>query len=248
METTLEELVLDKEQLREEKEVLEDQLEECKIDLESAQLELEDVKCKLEDGERNVDATAELETDGSAASGEFSTADTQDVARSLTIQNSRLRTALLRLCEQSELERSDLQHQLKMYQTESTSKEEIQNELEELRQVHSTTLAEVQELKDIIDETTSLEETIETLSDKVWNLEETNANLERTIRIRDMEESAEIAAEMEEVLSDELKMATKDLEGRDALLGIWRRQFECNVALKRTFNYVPIVNSELLAR
>jgi hypothetical protein len=37
---------------------------------------LEDFKCKLEEGERNVDATAELETDGSAASGEFSTADT----------------------------------------------------------------------------------------------------------------------------------------------------------------------------
>ena len=43
-----------------------------------------------------------------------------------------------------------------------------------------------------------------------------NANLERTIR--GMEESAEIAAEMEEVQSDELNMAMKDLEGRDALI------------------------------
>ena len=33
-----------------------------------------------------------------------------------------------------------------------------------------------------------------------------------------MEESAEIAAEMEEVQSDELKMAMRDLEGRDALI------------------------------
>jgi len=220
MEATLEELVLDKEQLREEKEMLEDQLEECKIDLESAQLELDDVKCQLEEGggvNITIGVAAEL---GAKGGGEVregaAAADTQDVARSLTVQNTRLRTALLRLKEQSELERNDLQRQLKAYQMESTSKEEIQNELEELRQAHSTTLEEMQELKDIIDETTSLEETIETLSDKVWNLEEMNANLERTVR--EMEESAEIAAEMEEVQSDELKMAMKDLEGRDAMI------------------------------
>ena len=114
------------------------------------------------------------------------------------------------------MERNELQRQLKTYQAESTSKDELQTELDELRQTHSTTLAEMQELKDIIDETSALEETIETLSDKVWNLEEMNANLERTIR--EMEESAEIAAEMEEVQNDELKMAMKDLEGRDALI------------------------------
>ena len=218
MEATLEELVLDKEQLREEKEMLEDQLEECKIDLESAQLELDDAKCQLEEG-GNVNVTigaTDLDAGGEEGGGREGAADTQDVARSLTVQNTRLRTALLRLKEQSELERNDLQRQLKTYQMESSSKEEIQNELEELRQAHATTLEEMQELKDIIDETTSLEETIETLSHKVWNLEEMNANLERTIR--EMEESAEIAAEMEEVQSDELNMAMKDLEGRDALI------------------------------
>eukprot|EP00984_Skeletonema_dohrnii_P002936 scaffold1004_cov120-Skeletonema_dohrnii-CCMP3373.AAC.2 len=218
MEATLEELVLDKEQLREEKEMLEDQLEECKIDLESAQLELDDAKCQLEEGgDVNVTiGSTDLDAGGEEGGGREGAADTQDVARSLTVQNTRLRTALLRLKEQSELERNDLQRQLKTYQMESSSKEEIQSELEELRQTHATTLEEMQELKDIIDETTSLEETIETLSDKVWNLEEMNANLERTIR--EMEESAEIAAEMEEVQSDELKMAMKDLEGRDALI------------------------------
>ena len=223
MEATLEELVLDKEQLREEKEMLEDQLEECKIDLESAQLELDDAKCQLEEegGDVTVGAATTLDAEAGGGGGDVGVSeggatDTQDVARSLTVQNTRLRTALLRLKEQSELERNDLQRQLKTYQMESTSKQEIQNELEELRQTHSTTLEEMQELKDIIDETTSLEETIETLSDKVWNLEEMNANLERTIR--EMEESAEIAAEMEEVQSDELKMAMKDLEGRDALI------------------------------
>ena len=72
----------------------------------------------------------------------------------------------------------------------------------------------MKELKDIIDQTSALEETIETLSDRVWNLEELNAELNRTIR--ELEESAEIAAEMEEVQAEELKMLLRDLEGRDA--------------------------------
>ena len=58
------------------------------------------------------------------------------------------------------------------------------------------------ERKDAVDQTGFLEETIETLSDKVWNLEWTNAKLERTIR--ELEESAEIAAEMEEVQTEDL--------------------------------------------
>ena len=50
----------------------------------------------------------------------------------------------------------------------------------------------------------------------MWNLEQDNANLERTIR--ELEESAEIAAEMEEVQSEELKVVMRDLEGRDAMI------------------------------
>mmetsp|Transcript_9832 Transcript_9832/g.20796 ORF Transcript_9832/g.20796 Transcript_9832/m.20796 type:complete len:1542 (-) Transcript_9832:119-4744(-) len=223
LETTLEELVLDKEQLREEKEMLEDQLEECKIDLESVQLELEDAKGQLEDGAEARAVAGESGGDVSFSSNAnadtsfSSNADAADVTRSLTLQNTRLRTALLRLREQSDHERNELQRQLKAYQSDSTDREEIQSELTALRSTHAATLREVQELKDIIDQTTSLEETIETLSDKVWTLEETNADLERTIR--ELEESAEIAAEMEEVQADELKMTLRDLEGRDALVG-----------------------------
>ncbi len=60
------------------------------------------------------------------------------------------------------------------------------------------------ELDNMIHQTSALEETIETLLDKVWNLEEMNANLECTIR--KPEESAEIAAEIEEVQAEELKI------------------------------------------
>lgn len=212
LESTLEELVLDKEAIGQEKEMLEEMLEECKVDLESAQLELEDAKSQLEDDHNTLD--------GISASADLSEGETgqhqEDVVRSLNIQNTRLRTALIRLREQSELERNELQRQLRSLQSDATSKEAMQAELDTLRASHSTAQVEMQELKDIIDQTTSLEETIETLSDKVWNLEEQNANLERTVR--EMEEAAEIAAEMEEVQADELKIMMRDLEGRDALV------------------------------
>ena len=229
LETTCEELVLDKEQLREEREVLEDQLEECKIDLESAQLELEDVRCRLEEVESAVGTGAVAVGGGTVGGGgldssidhsdetaESSNADAQDVTRSLTLQNTRLRTAILRLREQAELERNDLLRQLKTHQSDATSKEELEKELDTLRVAHASSSKEVQELKDIIDQTTELEETITNLSDKVWGLEEENANLERTIR--ELEESAEIAAEMEEVQGEELKMMMRDLESRDAMV------------------------------
>lgn len=223
LESTLEELVLDKEQIGQEKEVLEDQLEEMKIDFESTQLELEDAKAQLE-SDRAAEASA-FDSANTAAEGggaapdaisSTNTADSQDVTRSLTLQNTRLRTALIRLREQSELERNQLQRQIKSHQSETTNRDELQAELDTLKSKHASTLSEVEELKDMIDQTSALEETIETLSDKVWNLEELNADLNRTIR--ELEESAEIAAEMEEVQAEEIKMLLRDLDGRDALV------------------------------
>ena len=212
--------------------MVEDQLEECKIDLESVQLELEDVKAQLEEGQAAVNASMVESVTGDSSSvagggggGDAdpnnaslsSNADAQDVTRSLTLQNTRLRSALIRLREQSELEGNELQRQVKAYESDSTNKEELQLELDTLKSKHASTLVEVRELKDIIDQTSALEETIETLSDKVWNLEENNAALERTVR--ELEEELEVQAEMEEVQTEELKMVMRDLEGRDALVG-----------------------------
>jgi len=227
LESTLEEVVLDKEQLREEKEILEDKLEECKIDKESAELELEDVRSRLEELENagvasiGTNAAApgsglDTSMDSSAGDGGSSSADVQDVARSLTFQNNRLRTAIIRLREQSELERNELLRQLTTLQSDFSSKEDVQKELDELRMTHAATLKEAQELKDVIDQTSELEQTIENLSDKVWILEDENSNLQRTIR--ELEESAEVAAEMEEVQSEELKMMLRDLEFKDAMV------------------------------
>jgi exonuclease VII small subunit len=116
------------------------------------------------------------------------------------------------LREQSEVEKNELQRQLKQLQSDSSSRDELQSELSTLKTAHATALNEVAELKDMVDQTTSLEETIETLSDKVWSLEQTNAELERTIR--ELEESTEIAAEMEEVQTEELGVMRREMEGR----------------------------------
>ncbi|KAL7552518.1 hypothetical protein ACHAWF_015767 [Thalassiosira exigua] len=213
LEVTLEELVLDKEGLGQEKELLEDQLEECKIDLESAQLELEDARAQLEE-QRGAERAAEEE--GAGGGADAAGADSQDVARSLSVQNARLRTALIRLREQSEAERSELQRRVRAYESDAASRGDVEAELAELKDAHATALRESRELKDLVDQTSSLEETIEALGDKVFVLEERNADLERTVR--EMEESAEVAAEMEEVQADELKMVMRDLEGRDALV------------------------------
>ena len=192
--------VLDKEALKEENEMLSDQVEEMKIDLEGNMLELEDLRGQL--------ATAS--TGGSG--GEATEGAETDDARSLALQNSRLRTAIIRLREQSEVEKNELQRQLKQLQSDSSSRDELQSELSTLKTAHATALNEVAELKDMVDQTTSLEETIETLSDKVWSLEQTNAELERTIR--ELEESTEIAAEMEEVQTEELGVMRREMEWR----------------------------------
>jgi hypothetical protein len=74
-----------------------------KIDLESAQLELEDAKAQL-DFDRAAEASA-FDSDKIAAEGGNASTDaevsaatgSQDITRSLTLQNTRLRTALIRL-------------------------------------------------------------------------------------------------------------------------------------------------------
>lgn len=184
--------------------------------LEAAQLELEDAR-EAGAGAAGGGSDVSFSSDSLGGAADVAGADAADVARSLTLQNTRLRTALLRLREQSDHERAELTRQLKAFQSDAADGARLKEELDALRSDHAVAQREARELQDVIDQTTSLEETIEALSDKVWTLEEANAGLERTVR--EMEESAEIAAEMEEVQADELRMVMRDLEGRDALVG-----------------------------
>ena len=101
LEAQLEDLILDKEQLIEEKEILQDKVEELKIDAETAQMEVEELRMELEDASGGEPLTRD---------GASSNAD--DVAQALTTQNARLREALIRLREQTSIEKVDHTRQL----------------------------------------------------------------------------------------------------------------------------------------
>ena len=57
---------------------------------------------------------------------------------------------------------------------------------------------------------------VEDLSDRMMQMEENSIALRATIR--EMEEAAELTAEMEEVQAEELKALMLDLEGRDTIV------------------------------
>ena len=77
-------------------------------------------------------------------------------------------------------------------------------------------LKEVSDLKEMVDQNSAFETMVEELSDRVMALEDDVVGLSHIIR--EMEEAAELAAEMEEVQTDELKATMLDLEGRDAVI------------------------------
>lgn len=219
LDTNLEELTLDKEQLQEEKEALEDRLEEMKIDTESAQIEVEELRVELEDSRERLakleasGATLKSIDDADSSADTPDGADAEDVAQALSIQNSRLREAILRLREQSAVEKLDLGRQLRAAEKDAEAGRALQKEVEGLRTSKAKLNAEVHDLKEMVDQNAAFEQMVEDLSEKVMVLEDQNISSRGTIR--EMEEAAEIAAEMEEVQADENKALMRDLEGRD---------------------------------
>ncbi len=71
-------------------------------------------------------------------------------------------------------------------------------------------------MKETIDQGSAFEAMVEDLSDQVMSLEDACVSLQSTIR--EMEEAAEIAAELEEVQAEEVKALMMDLEGRDSIV------------------------------
>mmetsp|Transcript_13107 Transcript_13107/g.18555 ORF Transcript_13107/g.18555 Transcript_13107/m.18555 type:complete len:1498 (+) Transcript_13107:112-4605(+) len=222
METTLEELSLDKDQLQEEKETLEDRLEELRIDSETAQMEVEELKLELEDVRAAAESAAAGSALQSAGAGAVASSTTQDgvdaadVAQALGVQNARLREALIRLREQSSVEKMELSRQLRAVEKEAAAGKEVMIEVETLRSGRANLEEQINDLKEMLEQGSAFESMVEDLSDRVMALEDANIVLQSTIQ--EMEEAADVTAEMEEVQADENKYLMKDLEGRDALI------------------------------
>jgi dynactin 1 len=217
MDAALEEVALDKEQLQEEKEALEDRLEELKLDTETAQMEVEELRMELEDTQASVDRVTSFKDEATAGgdSGEGES-KAEEMAQVLNAQNARLREALIRLREQSAVEKMEVSRQLRAAEKDAEAGRALSTEVGSLRAMKATFEEQINDLKDMVEQGAAFEQMVEDLSDQVLSLEEDNIGLQAMIR--EMEESGELTAEMEEIQADELKEMSRDLEGRDSII------------------------------
>jgi dynactin 1 len=228
LEAALEDITLDKEQLQEEKDAIEERYEDLKLDAETAQMEVEELRIELEDAKatagRVLGVADTLTAAAMASAGSPSKAnvnnnesgDNLEMIQTLQTQNARLREALIRLREQSSLEKMEMTRQLRSVEKAAETNTAIQNRVEELTDINQNLNEQVNDLKDMVEQGAAFESMVEDLSDRVLGLEEQNVAL-NTI-IRELEEAAELTAEMEEVQADELKALSRDLEGRDTMI------------------------------
>ena len=203
LEAALEDLTLDKEQLLEEKEGLVDRVDEFRIDAETAQMELEELKAELEEAKQGGGSSSSI-------------GDTDETAQALATQNARLREALIRLREQASYEKIEISRQLRVAEKEGVEIGGLKKELEELKALKVSLEEQNEFLKETVDQGSAFETMVEDLSDQVMALEDTCVVLQSTIR--EMEEAADIAAELEEVQAEEVKSLMIDLEGRDSIV------------------------------
>ena len=229
LEAMVEDMTLDKEQLREEKEALADKYEELKLDAETAQMEVEELRMELEDARataERVHSVAETLTGAAlvqagtpsktSMTSEHNPEDSAAQVQALQMQNARLREALIRLREQSALEKMELTRQLRTVEKDAQVNTAAATQIEELLAANQQMQEQISDLKDMVEQGAAFEGMVEDLSDKVMQMEENSIALRATIR--ELEEAAELTAEMEEVQTEELKAFSLDLEGRDTII------------------------------
>ena len=221
-DTSMEELVLDKEAIQEEFEMAQDKLEELRIDVESAQIEIEELRDELEKA-REANNINSLSVEGGNTNNEE-----EDVMQALSQQNARLREAILRLREQSSMEKLNLTQQLRSVEKEAQTANSKLQSLTVEKSNSDDLKRQVAELMEMVDQAGAMESMVEQLSDRVMGLEDDIA--EHMSIIRELEEASEIAAEMEEAQSDEIKALMKDVEDRDTLI----RNLQEAIQIQRT--------------
>ena len=114
------------------------------------------------------------------------------------------------------MEKLELNKQLRTVQKGASRVDAMIEEVENIKAAKAKLEEEVSDLKEMVDQNSAFETMVEELSDRVMALEDDVVGLSHIIR--EMEEAAELAAEMEEVQTDELKATMLDLEGRDAVI------------------------------
>jgi len=207
-------------------ELLEETVEELRIDVETADVELDELRMELEElnastkpapikdiaGSSNIDLnnSSDAENDPRSVSSDY------DTRQALAVQNARLRDALTQLREQSVREKMEFQRQIRTAEKEADAMISQHDEYCKLKGDHQRLRDELEALKEMVDQSSNFEHMVEKLTDRIISLEEEKLNLESLVN--DLEESVEINNALEEALSDEMKVMTKDLQFRDILI------------------------------
>jgi dynactin 1 len=127
-----------------------------------------------------------------------------------------MREAIIRLREQSSIEKMDLTRQLRTAEKHVEEASNLATQVESLRETNKELEEQIYDLKDMVEQGSAYEIMVEDLSDRVLSLEE---ELSSSLQIiREMEEAADITAEMEEVQTEELKALSRDMEDREAII------------------------------
>ena len=142
--------------------------------------------------------------------------DAEDVAQALSIQNARLREAIVRLREQTSVEKMELTRQLRNAEKNSELASTLKDKVAAFKEKESKMQSEIRGLQEMVDQGSAFEQMVEDLSDKVLAVEDNNIALQSTIA--DLEEAAELNAEMEEAQGDEIKELMRDLQSRDTII------------------------------
>ena len=219
-DNAFEDLTLDKEQLLEKCENLEDKNEELKIDAESAQIEADELQMELEDARERVEKAETAVSIGAAAGGNeeggAASNDADEVTQALSVQNSRLREAIIRLREQASFEKLELTRQLRAIEKDSGIASSLKEEVAKLLTNEKKMKEEIAELKDTVDQGSAFEQMVEDLSERVLAVEDNNITLQSMIR--ELEEGGELSAEMEEAQAEEIKMLMIELQNRETVV------------------------------
>mmetsp|Transcript_4225 Transcript_4225/g.8073 ORF Transcript_4225/g.8073 Transcript_4225/m.8073 type:complete len:1444 (+) Transcript_4225:81-4412(+) len=214
-----EDLTLDKEQLAEKLEILEEKVEELKIDAESAQIEVDELRMELQDARdraEKAEAALCIGTVGGSSQGNTVMSDSDEVTQALSVQNSRLREAIIRLREQTAIEKMELSRQLRAAEKDSSRAASLKEEVAKLHANEKVMKDEIKELKEMVDQGSAFEQMVEDLSDRVLAVEDNNITLQSTIR--ELEEGAELSAEMEEAQAEEIKVLMIELQNRETVV------------------------------
>ena len=218
-DNVFEDLTLDKEQLLEKCEDLEDKYEELKIDAESAQIEADELRMELEDSQERTEKAEAAISIGVASRGKIegsASSNADEVTQALSVQNSRLREAIIRLREQASIEKMELTRQMRAAEKDSGIASSLKDEVTKLSKNEQQMKDEIMELKDMVDQGSAFEQMVEDLSERVLAVEDNNITLQSMIR--ELEEGGELSAEMEEAQAEEINILMSELQNRETVV------------------------------